>query len=243
MSKLTITELKLFLREPGLVFFTLALPAIVLVILGCVPAFREPNPDLGGARVIDLYLPITIAMAIALTALGSVPMALATYREKRILRRMATTPVHPIRLLTAHLAVSAALAAGMLVLVLVIGRLAFAVALPRQILGYVLAFGLTTLAMLALGLLIAALAPNGKAAGGIGNILFFPLAFFAGLYFPRAAMPDVLRQISDFTPLGAGVSAMDTAAAGSWPPLLPIGVMLIWALAAGAVAARYFRWE
>jgi hypothetical protein len=35
---------------------------------------------------------------------------------------------------------------------------------------------------------------------------------------------------------------MDEATAGSFP-VLPIGVMLIWTVAAGAAAIRYFRWE
>jgi ABC-2 type transport system permease protein len=243
MSTLTITELKLFLREPILVFFAVAFPPILLVILGSVPAFREPDPNLDGARVIDLYVPIVIAMAIAMMALGSIPQVLATYREKGILRRMATTPVNPVRMLGAQVILAASLAVGMLVLVVVVGRLAFNVDLPRQPGGYLVAFVLAVLAMVALGLFVAAVSPSGRAAGGIGNIAFFPLMFFAGLWTPLDVMPEVLQRIGDLTPLGAGVQAMGDAAAGQWPQLLHLGVMLVWTIAAGAVAARYFRWE
>jgi ABC-2 type transport system permease protein len=243
MSKLTITELRLFMREPILVFFALTFPPLLLVILGSVPAFRQPDPELDGARIIDLYAPIIVALSIGMLALGGVPQVLATYREKGILRRMATTPVHPAKLLGAQITMSSVLAVGTLLLVLVIGRVAFDVALPRQLAGYVLAYLLAVLAMLTVGLLIAALAPSGRGAGAIGNIVFFPLMFFAGLWLPRAGMPEVLRRISDFTPLGAGVQALQDAAAGAWPQSLHIGVMLFWTIAAGAVAARYFRWE
>jgi ABC-2 type transport system permease protein len=56
-------------------------------------------------------------------------------------------------------------------------------------------------------------------------------------------MPEVLRRISDLTPLGAGVQSLTDAAAGQWPQLLHVAVMLGWTLLTGGLAARYFRWE
>src|SRR5947199_10476650 len=103
LAKLTLTEVRLYFREPLAVFFALAFPPLLLVILGSVPAFREHNKDLGGARLVDLYTPIVIALAIATLALTGLPQLLATYREKGILRRMGTTPVPPIVVLAAQL--------------------------------------------------------------------------------------------------------------------------------------------
>jgi ABC-2 type transport system permease protein len=73
LRKLTLTETKLFFREPIAVFFVLLFPVLLLVILGSVPSFRQPSADLGGARVIDLYAPIVIALSIAMLALSSLP--------------------------------------------------------------------------------------------------------------------------------------------------------------------------
>jgi ABC-2 type transport system permease protein len=243
LTKLTLTETKLFFREPIGVFFTLAFPPLLLVILGSVPAFRQPSPDLGGARVVDLYSPIVIMVALAMLALSGLPQVLATYREKGILRRMAVTPVRPVAMLGAQLLMCTAAAVATTAVVLAIGRIAFDVALPRQVAGYVVAYVLSALASLAIGLLIAALAPSGKGAGAIGTLLFFPVAFFAGLWVPRAGMPDWLNRIGDFTPLGAGVQSLQDAAGGAWPQLLHIGVLLAWTVGAGAIAARFFRWE
>jgi ABC-2 type transport system permease protein len=120
---------------------------------------------------------------------------------------------------------------------------AFDVSLPRQFVGYLVGFLLCMLSMLAIGLLVASLAPNGKGAGAIGSILFFPFLFFAGMWSPRETMSEVLRRISDFTPLGAGVQSLGDAAAGQWPQLLHVAVMLGWTIVAGGLAARYFRWE
>src|SRR5437588_10590515 len=95
LPRLTAMELKLFLREPLAVFFSVAFPALLVGILGSVPAFRTPQSDIGGLRVIDLYVPVAIALIAVFLALNVVPGALATYRERGGLRRLATTPVSP----------------------------------------------------------------------------------------------------------------------------------------------------
>jgi len=243
LSRLTATETKLFFREPAAVFFVLVFPPVLLIILGLVPAFRTPDADLGGVRVIDLYAPIVIAMSVAMLALNSLPQMFATYRERGILRRMATTPVRPHMLLGAQLLMCAAMSVAAMVMVILIGRFAFDVPLPKQLLAYVIGYLLATVSMLSIGLLVASLAPSGRGAGAIGSILFFPIVFFAGLWAPRATMSDALRTISDFTPLGAGVQSLQDAAAGHWPQLLHVAVMLGWIIVAGGLAARYFRWE
>jgi len=243
LSRLTATETKLFFREPTGVFFTLAFPPLLLIILGSIPAMREHDKALGGLRVIDLYAPIIVAMAIAMFSLSGLPQQFATYREKGILRRMRTTPVKPAAMLGAQLLMCTAMSVGVMVVVLTIGRLAFNVSLPEQPLAYLIGYVLCAMAMFTIGLLVASLAPTGKGAGAIGTLLFFPVLFFGGLWAPRATMSDLLRHISDFTPLGAGVQSLQDAAAGHWPQLLHIGVMLGWTIIAGGLAARYFRWE
>jgi ABC-2 type transport system permease protein len=243
LSRLTISETKLFFREPLGVFFALGFPPILLIIFGLIPAFREPDKALGGLRVLDLYAPIVVAMAITMFSLSNLPQAFATYRDKGILRRMRTTPVKPAVMLGAQLLMSTLLSVATMVLLLAIGLVAFDVSLPRQLLGYLVGFLLCTLSMLAIGLLVASLAPSGKGAGAIGSVLFFPFLFFAGMWSPRETMSEVLRRISDFTPLGAGVQSLGDAAAGHWPQLLHLAVMLGWTIVAGGLAARYFRWE
>jgi ABC-2 type transport system permease protein len=69
------------------------------------------------------------------------------------------------------------------------------------------------------------------------------MMFFAGLYFPRALMPDVLRHVSDWTPLGAAVQALQTSAEGSFPGVEPLLVMVGYAVLFGVLAVKYFKWE
>jgi ABC-2 type transport system permease protein len=243
LAKLTFSELKLFLRDPIAWFFALAFPPLLLLILGSIPAFRAPDDALGGLRLIDLYVPIMIAFVLAMLAVSVLPTFLATYREKGILRRLSTTPVRPGSVLLAQLVMGVGMALVAVALVLGVGVVAFDTAIPAQPLGYLVAFVLAAAATFAVGMVVAAVAPSGKAASGIGSILFFPMMFLAGLYFPREAMPDILRRVSDFTPLGAGVQALQDAATGAWPQPLHLAVLAAIAIAASLTAAKLFRWE
>jgi hypothetical protein len=87
------------------------------------------------------------------------------------------------------------------------------------------------------------LAPTGRAAGVIGTMLFFPLMFFAGLWIPRATMPASLREVSDLTPLGAAVQALQDSLHGSWPHPSALTVLAGYAVVFTVAAARFFRWD
>jgi ABC-2 type transport system permease protein len=241
--KLTRNELRLFLREPLVVFFALLFPTVLVVILGSIPAFREASPDLGGDTVISIYVGVALALGLAMLGLQFFPAVLALYRERGILRRLATTPVRPVALLGAQLvsAILTALVSG--ALVLAVGRIAYGVRLPDQFAGFVFAYVLSAAGVFAIGLLIAALVPTGKAGNAVGTLLFFPSMFFAGLWTPREVMPRVVQRIGDFTPLGAGERALHDAATGHWPSLLPVAVLIGYVIVFGAAAAKLFRWE
>lgn len=243
LAKLALTEARLFWRDPTGWFFALAFPPLLLVILGSVPAFREPDAELGGLRVIDLYVPILVGFVLAMLAISVLPSYLATYREKGILRRLSVTPVQPSRLLQAQLAMGLAMALGAVTVVIGIGAIVFDTALPEQVLGFLVAFVLAAASLYAVGLLVAAVAPSGKAAAGIGTVLWFPLMFFAGLWVPREVMSGLLLRIGDFTPLGSAVQALRDTSDGGWPPALALVVLAAYAIVTGLAAARFFRWQ
>ena len=124
-----------------------------------------PQSDLGGLRLVAVYEPILIAFVTVAFAIQGLPGVVAGDRERRILRRMATTPVGPVRVVAAQLAASLAVALAATAGILTVGRLGFGVALPGQPAGFLVTYVLAAIAMLGLGMLIAALAPTGRAAG------------------------------------------------------------------------------
>jgi ABC-2 type transport system permease protein len=163
------TELKLFRREPGALFWILLFPTLLLVILGSIPGFRHHDADLGGLRTIDVYVPVAVLLGMIVGALQSMPQNLTGYRERGILRRMSATPARPTALLSAQMVVYGAAALVSALLALIVGRLAFDVRLPKQPGGYLLALLLAILAALALGAVVSALSRTTKIAGAIGS--------------------------------------------------------------------------
>jgi len=243
LAQLTRIEFRLFLRERVGPIWGIGLPVLLLVIFGAIPAFKKVQPGYQGMTILDAYVPILITMSLALLALIAMPSALVSYRERGVLRRLKTTPAGPVRVLSAQLIVNASVTVVTLVVLLVLSRLAYGVPLPRQFGGWIVAAVFAMAALLAMGLLVAAVGPTARAAAAIGAILFYPLMFFSGLWLPIPSMPVVLQHISHASPLGAAWEAFASADLGHWPPALSLVTMAAWAVVFGAAAARFFRWE
>lgn len=243
LLKLTATELKLLSRERVRAALPVALPLLLIIILGNINSLRQPRAVYGGESFLDVYTTIMVVMGLALLALTNMPMLLADYRERGILKRLQTTPIGPVRVLAAQLLADLAVAAAMVIAILAVARIGFQIPLPRQAGGFILAALLAATALLGAGLLVAAVAPTGRVARGIGAALFYPMMFFAGLWLPIPNMPVVLQHISHATPLGAAVSALTAAAQGSMPSALQLGTLAAWAVAFGLAAAKLFRWS
>lgn len=243
LRSMTVVETRLLVREPVACFFAVFFPALLLVVLGSfMPGFTEPDPEYAGARPVDVYAPVAIALAIATVALVTLSATVAAYREKGVLKRLATTPVGPYRVVVANLVVQGAALVLASALTVAVARVVFDVALPRHVPGFLLALGLGTASMCALGLLVAAAAPNARAASGIGTLVYFPSMFFGGVWTPGPTMPEGVQRVADLTPLGAASAAMQDAWAGS-PPSTHLVVMAVWAVGCTALAARTFRWQ
>jgi ABC-2 type transport system permease protein len=236
------TELKLFLREPMLIFWGLLFPIALLVVLGLAGGNKHLH-SLGGLRLIVVYTPVVMMFTLVILGLSALPAALASYRDKGYLRRLSTTPVGAARLLAAQIAIIVGLASCVVILILLVSHFAFSVPLPQEVGGFILAILLTMGAVVALGTLITALAPSQRIATAAGGLLLFPLMFFAGLWVPQQEMGSGLRDFSHYTPLGAATPAMQNAIAGQWPGTTHLLVLAGYAVLISALAVRLFRWE
>jgi ABC-2 type transport system permease protein len=241
--RLIKAESKLSIRDKVGPLWGVGCPLIVLVILGIVPALREPVEAAGGLTYFDLYVPVLILFNLAILAMTALPTTLAGYRENGVLRRLQTTPIGPARVLTAQLVANLAIALVATILFLAVAGLGFGVDLPQHPVGFVLSWSLATAALLSIGLLITALAPGRGPATAIGTVLFFPMMFFAGLWVPITQMPEVLQTIAHYTPLGAGMQAFQEAYLGSFPSAAPLLTLAAYAAGCALVAVRGFRWE
>jgi ABC-2 type transport system permease protein len=239
--KLVQIEARLFWRDPMSFAIGLLLPAVILIGLGAIPMLREPSEEFDGVRFIDYFAPSMIVMAVGTIGLTNLPVVLATYRERGVLRRMRATPVHPTKLLAAQMVVNLAAALVAALLVIVAGKLAYDVPFPQHVLGFTIAFVLGMAAALALGMLVAAVAPTSRAATGLSTVLFMSAMFFGGVYLPRFMLPDGLARVGEYVP--PGVQSLLDSWNGTAPAVVPLLAMAATAVAAGAVAARIFKWE
>ena len=241
LRALITAEAKLVFREPITWLAAIALPTVILLIFGSMLGPEEADPAFGGLRFIDVFVPSLVVITVGTLGIQTLPIRLATYREKGVLRRLSTTPAHPVRLLAAQLAIYTVISVVALVLLVVVARVAFNVPLPGQPIGYLVAFVLGMVSLFAIGLLVAAVAPSSRSATAIAIPMFFAVMLLGGVYLPRVYLPDILRRIGDFTP--PGVQGLQDSWMGTMPQLAPLVLMALVTVALGSLAVRLFRWE
>jgi ABC-2 type transport system permease protein len=248
-GRLLRTETVVWLRDSGSWFFGMLFPTVILVGVGlAIPGMRDPITDAPtdspyyGITAIASFLPTVLAMAIGTLAVLSLPVTFAGFREKGVLRRLSTTPMRPQAMVVTHLIINVVTTLIGVTLALVVGAVVFDVVAPQQLGVTVLAFVLGMLTMFSLGMLLAAVLPRTNVANATGSLIYFPLLFLAGLWTPGPIMPDVLREIGQFSPMGAVAQAMTTGWFGDDFPLLQMIVMVAWTVVLLPLAIRVFRW-
>lgn len=243
--KLFLVHVKLFLREPAAFFFTLAFPALLLVVFGSIfgntpdPGF---NPNYG---YIDTQVPAMAGIIIGTVSLMGVPIATATAREYKILRRYRSTPLSPLTYLAADVAVNFSLALAGMSLLIVIAKVFYGLRFGGSWLSVLAAFTLSALAFLTAGYLVASLAPTARVAQVIGQAAYFPMMFISGAAMPREILPESVRRVSDVLPLTFVVKLLQGLWYGeAWGGYLVETVLLLAMAIGGAIlASRVFRWE
>jgi ABC-2 type transport system permease protein len=242
LRRLTLTELRLNLRDWSTTAFGLVIPLALLGGLAMIPGVDEPDPAIGGRRGIDTWVPsLSLTISIAMLAWFVLPTVLATYRERGVLRRLATTPAGPAVVLAAQFLVNLLFLAVSLVGVVALGRLALGMNAPVDPLGLAFVLALGVLALFGVGLLLAATLPHQRAATGVGWLIFAPSAFLAGIYVPIQFLPDWFRAIADHTPLAAFRFAMEDAWVGAGPHTAHVVVLALTAALSWLAAVRFFR--
>jgi ABC-2 type transport system permease protein len=235
------TELKLFIRDPGAAFFTLAFPIILLLVqnVGDDPG---PAAELGGLRPIDVETPMLVAMVVALLGLTTLPAFLAHYRERGILRRLSATPISPVRVLVAQLAVHLLIMVIGFAGLLIAGMALFDAAAPQSLVGFAVALLVGALAIFAIGFVLAAFLPTGRSATAVGLSLFFPMIYFSGAMMPTEELAPSMRRIGDWMPLTPVVRTLRETWAGG--PLDVVAMLVLGAIVVvgTAVAGRSFKW-
>jgi ABC-2 type transport system permease protein len=199
MTRLAATEARLLTRDWTVLVFAFVFPPFVMLILAGVFG-SQPDEGYAGQRPDDYYVAASIGVPVIALALVGLPVALASYRERGVLRRFEAFGVSTTRVVAAQAVVTCALVALAAVLVLAVAAPTYgipAVAHPAQTL---LGLAAATVTLVLIGVAVGLAAPTARAAQAIGLLGFFPLYLLGGGGPPKGAMTGPMRTISEALP-------------------------------------------
>jgi ABC-2 type transport system permease protein len=248
---MTRTEFRLFRREPFSLVFVLAFPLMMMVLLEAVfgnkqaDAHKLQNGMLiwRGVTPASYYTAASVAVIVAALGLMTLPITLASYRERGILRRFQASSVPAPTLVSGQLTLALVTFVVGTVVMSLVARFAYNAMLPSDVLGVVVALLVGTAAFGAIGLLLATVIRTSRSAQGIGLLLFFALWLISGTAPPRAVLPAGLREVGNLFPLSHLVTAVQNPWFGFGWSGTDLAVLAGYAVVAGVVALRLFRWD
>jgi ABC-2 type transport system permease protein len=235
-------EQRLFWRSRELAFFTFLLPIVFFLILGSAYG----DEDIEDADGYLYLLSGMIGYGAAATAFAGLALLLVIRRESGVLKRLRATPLPGWAYITAVL--------GSIVFVffleafalIVLGRLAFDVALPDNAFSLVAALALGAVSFAALGVGLTALIRSSEGSSAVVNAIYLPLAFISGSFFSSDAFPAFLRAIAEALPLVHFIRLVrDVMVFGEpiWEHPREVAMVAAWGVVGAVVAFRGFRWE
>jgi ABC-2 type transport system permease protein len=217
-------------------------------IAGVKPTFelRPEAVEDQSLKPIQFIAPGLLGWAVAMGATFNAAMPFVTWRTSKLLRRIRLAPMRTEELISSRLLVSLVVAFVQMGVFLGVGVGLFGLKLTGSWFMAIPLIVCATLTFMAIGLIAGAISKTAEAASGIANVIILPMAFLSGSFIPLDQAPGWLQTISKFLPLGQLNNGMlDVMVRGQGPgaALVPMAVLLGFALVFGLIAARLFRWE
>jgi imidazolonepropionase-like amidohydrolase/ABC-type multidrug transport system permease subunit len=231
-------DLKLARRNRAVLFFNYLFPLIFFFAFGF--AF--------GRYGSGILLVVTMVTTIGILGTGffGAGMRAVQEREENILRRYKVTPITPVPLLCASIAMGVILYIPTVALMLFLAHNIFGMAYPPNWFSLIIFVCLGVAAFRAFGLIIAAVVNSSQEANILIQIIYMPMLFLSGASFPLAFMPDWLKLVTQFIPASylvtgmAGILQRGESIAQNSKSVFALVVTMLVAL---FIATKLFRWE
>ncbi len=228
-----------FWRDSEMVFWSLAIPVFFLLVFSFA---------LGGgstARTSTFLVPGIIGAQVLSSGFWGVGAMLATFREKRVLRRVYLTPLPSWIFFAALVLYRMTLLAMQAAILAIVGGFVFHVHVTGNPLSvaFILVLGAAT--FVALGTVIGAVVRSTESANNIASVLTVPLSFLSDAYIPIDRFPHAISSVLRLLPSTQFIDSFRGIAMYGEPVTHYAGWILLlcaWAVAGTAVSARYFRW-
>lgn len=237
VGRLVWTELKLMRRDPLTLTFVFVFPVVTMLIIG--GSFgTEPDDAFDGTNPSHWYVASYLTVVIAATGLIMVPVHLASYRERGVLRRFAAAGFPRWSFALAQLVVGfVAIIASSLIL-LAVAAPVYGIPTLHQAPRVIIAFVLGAVAFVGIGVLLGTLLPSARAAQAVGLILFFPSFLLGAGGPPPHVMGAALRNLAGYLPLTRVTDAVRDPWLGLGSATGSLVVVAIVAVVASALALR-----
>lgn len=237
-------EMKLNIRNMNMVIFAVIMPLVILVILGFIYGTK---PAAEGAEYTFLEQSFGALCTVSICAGGlmGLPLVVAEYRERKILKRFRVTPVSPLMLLFVEFSIYVVYCIVSMITLFLAAMLIWNVRINGSIAAFLGSWLLTMISTLSIGMMVGGIAKNSKSAGVIASVLYFPMLIFSGATLPYEVMPPVMQKIVSVFPMTQGIELMKSTFLGLpvenvW---LPIAVMLAVTVICTGIAVKFFKWE
>jgi ABC-2 type transport system permease protein len=232
----TRVELLLSLRRGESLLVSFLIPVGILVFFTKVDAVSTDlrNP-------VDFLVPGVLALAVMSTAMVSLGIATGFERRYGVLKRLGSTPLSRGGLLAAKTLTVLAIEAVQAVIIVGTG-VALGWDLTWRIVPALVLLLVGTVAFAGIGLLMAGTL-RAEANLAAANALFLVLLFLGGMAYPLERLPDALEAVAELLPAAALSESVRDVLAGAAFPWGSVAVLVVWAVVAPLLAARFFRWE
>lgn len=212
------------------------------------PALEVERRAVSGAavRYIDWVLPGVLALNLMFSSLWGVGWVIVRYRKNGVLRRLSATPLRAAEFLVAQVLSRLLVVLGSTLVVYLGASVLIDVPMHGSYLALALVFACGALAMISLGLIVAARLRTEELADGVLNLLVWPMMLLSGVWFSLEGTSALAQAVAPLLPLTHVVDAARAVmidGAGVVTVLPELGILLAFAAALLAIAARLFRWE
>ena len=174
------------------------------ILLGTDAA--TPTPTRGAVtgreiRYVDWLVSGLLAMNMMFSALFGVGYTIVRYRKNGVLKRLKATPLKAVEFLAAQVVSRMMLIMAVFAIVYQGSNYFLKYEMQGSLLNLYLIFALGASCLISLGLLVAARATSEELAGGLLNLLSWPMMFLSGVWFSLEGAPRPLRLVADAMPL------------------------------------------
>ncbi len=197
-------------------------------------------------RYVDWVLPGILGMNMMFSCLFGVGYVVVRYRKNGFLKRLRATPLRPVEFIIAQIGSRMVLIMVITIFVYTGTHLLLDTRMDGNYLTLLLIAAIGAVSMVSLGLLVAARVTSEELAGGLLNIINWPMMLLSGVWFSLEGAGDLIQQAAKIFPLthildSARAVMLDGATIiDVLPSLLVLTAMSVVFLGLGA---RFFRWH